>query len=243
MSQIHTVTIKQKSPEIDRVIPHGAMLEELATGFKWAEGPIWIPDKDELVFSDVSGNAMYKWKPSKRILGSGRSTTSIFRQPSGYANGNTLDRQNRLVSCEHANRRVSRTESDGSVVTLCSHFEGKKLNSPNDIVVRSDGSIYFTDPPDGLTADWGVPGVRELDFQGVYRLRPNTTKPILEVADFQTPNGLAFSPDERTLYIDDTDRQHVRAFDVAHDGSLSNGRVFTEFEYQPRTWLARWDEN
>jgi sugar lactone lactonase YvrE len=222
MSTKFSIPVQFHSPKIERILPHDAFLECLCTGFKFAEGPIWLPAEDSLVFSDISGNTMYRWNS--------QSGVSVYRRPSGYANGNTIDLFGRLVTCEHGNRRVSRTELDGSVVTLSSHYQGKRLNSPNDVVVRADGSIYFTDPPYGLTAEFGVPGKNELDFQGVYRVSPAGHTLTLEGEDFQTPNGLAFSPDERLLYIDDTERMHVRVFEVKPDGSLGKSRLFAEFD-------------
>ena len=165
---------------------------------------------------------MKKWTPESGITN--------FRVPSGKSNGLTYDKQGRLVTCEHANRRVSRTAADGTVVTIASHYEGKRLNSPNDVVVKSDGSIYFSDPPYGLTADYGIEGEQDLDFQGVYRLSPDGQTLTLLIDDFDRPNGLCFSPDESILYIDDTERMHVRAFDVQSDGTIANGRVFAEEE-------------
>ena len=150
----------------------------------------------------------------------------MFRRPSGETNGNTRDRQGRLISCEHKNRRVSRTEKDGKVVALAERYEGKRLNSPNDVVVRSDGSIYFTDPPYGLPN--GSEG-KELDFNGVYRIAPDGTLSLL-VRDFVRPNGLCFSPDEKRLYVNDTQQGHIRVFDVARDGTLGAGRVFAELK-------------
>lgn len=185
-------------------------LERVATGFQFTEGPVWLPD-GYLAFTDIPANAIYRLEgPEPKVL----------RRPSGNANGLTVDNEDRLVACEHGNRRVSLSQRDGSVVALATHWEGKRLNSPNDIVVKSDGSIYFTDPP------YGVPeGDRELAFQGVYRIGPDGDLTLL-ADDFVKPNGLAFSPDEKVLYVDDTDRQWVRAFDVREDGLLENGRVF-----------------
>lgn len=223
MTTITPLGLTIKKPSMNKLFPKSPTIETLATGFRWPEGPIWIRNEKRLVFSDVSGNTMYTWNESDGL--------KVFRKPSGYANGNTLDPQGRLISCEHANRRVSRTETNNSIVSLATHYNGKKLNSPNDVVVRSDGTIYFTDPPDGLTENWGVPGEKELDFQGVYRISP-TGELTLEVKDFQTPNGLAFSPDEKLLFIDDTDRMQIRVFDVASNGSLkpSSGSVFAELD-------------
>lgn len=189
--------------------------ERVATGFQFTEGPLWHPD-GYLLFSDIPANQIRKWTPGGEV--------TIFREPSGNSNGLTFDRQGRLIACEHGNRRVSRTEKDGTIVTLADRYQGKRLNSPNDVVVKSDGSIYFTDPPYGVR-----PEDRELDFQGVYRWAPDGTLTLL-VDDFEKPNGLAFSPDEKTLYIADTDRRHVRAFDVQPDGTLANGRTFAELK-------------
>jgi gluconolactonase len=186
----------------------------------FTEGPIWNAEGDFLLFSDIPANQMKKWSPDSGI--------TTFRQPSGKSNGLTYDKQKHLIACEHANRRVSRTEPDGTVTTIASHYEGKKLNSPNDVVVKSDGNIYFTDPPYGLTAMYGEEGGQELDFQGVYRLSGQELTLLVE--DFDRPNGLCFSPDESILYIDDTARMHVRAFDVQPDGTLANGRIFAEEE-------------
>jgi len=184
-------------------------------GFQFTEGPLWHPD-GYLLFSDIPANKIFKWTPN--------GTVEIFREPSGNSNGLTFDRQGRLIACEHGNRRVSRTEKDGTVVTLADRYQGKRLNSPNDVVVKSDGSIYFTDPPYGVR-----PEDRELDFQGVYRWAPDGTLTLL-VDDFEKPNGLAFSPDEKTLYIADTDRRHVRAFDVQPDGTLAHSRILAELK-------------
>ena len=206
--------------KLAKIIPEGAKLEKAATGFMFTEGPIWDAAKGCLFFSDIPGNKIRKWAPDKGI--------EIFREPSGKSNGLTLDKQGRLIACEHANRRVSRTEKDGTVVAIADRYEGKRLNSPNDVAVKSDGSIYFSDPPYGLTAEFGVLGEQELPFQGVYRLSPDGETLTLLADDFEKPNGLAFSPDESLLYIDDTDGAHVRVFDVNPHGSISNGRMFAE---------------
>jgi len=204
----------------DDIVPKGAKLEKIATGFMFTEGPIWDAEKKCLYFSDIPANKMRIWTADKGAV--------LFREPSGKSNGLTLDKQRRLLACEHANRRVSRTEADGKVVTIADKYDGKKLNSPNDVVVKSDGSIYFTDPPYGLSADFGNPGVQELPFQGVYRLSADGKNLTLLVDDFNKPNGLAFSPDESILYIDDTDEVHIRAFDVKPDGTIANSRILVD---------------
>jgi gluconolactonase len=182
----------------------------VAQNLGFTEGPIWHPD-GYLLFSDIPNNRIH------RVRGGALDT---YREPSGMSNGLTLDLEMRLVACEHGNRRVSREEPDGEVVTLAEHYDGKRLNSPNDIVVRSDGRIFFTDPPYGITEEQ-----RELPFNGVYTLGADGVLTLL-IDDFDRPNGLALSPDELTLYIADTQRMHVRAFDLAANGALTNGRVF-----------------
>ena len=208
--------------DLDAVLEPGTELKRLATNFKFTEGPVWNSAGGFWIFSDIPANLLYKCTPAAEV--------EIFRSPSGESNGNTLDREGRLVTCEHANRRVSRTEKDGTVATLADRWEGKRFNSPNDLAVKSDGSIYFTDP------DYGTPKseARETEFCGVYRLMPDG-KVTLLVKDFVKPNGIAFSPDEKRLYINDSDvsQQHMRVFDVQPDGSLANGRIFADMK-KPR---------
>jgi gluconolactonase len=187
-------------------------LEKIGSGYQFTEGPVWTP-WGTLLFSDIPANKIYEFGKEQKV----------YRDPSGQSNGLTFDLQGRLIACEHGNRRVSRTEKDGSITVLADRYEGRRLNSPNDVVVKSDGSIYFTDPPYGVGEN-----DREIDFQGVYRI---TTKGKLEllVKDFDRPNGLCFSPDEKRLYIaDSSNRRHVRVFDVLKDGTLANGRVFAQ---------------
>lgn len=186
--------------------------------FQFLEGPVWVPARNELIFSDIPASRIYRYVPATNSF-------SVFREPSGQANGNALDPQGRLVTCEHENRRTSRTEPDGTVVPLATHYEGKRLNSPNDIVCKSDGGVYFSDPPYGVKAE-----LRELDFQGVFRVSPDGKTLTLLVRDFVKPNGLAFSPDEKILYIADTELGHIRAFDVNADGTIANSRVFCQVE-------------
>jgi gluconolactonase len=207
--------LEARSDQFDSLFPKGSKVERLATGFNFTEGPVWFYDGEYLLFSDIPKNRILK------LASDGRVTT--FRQPSGNSNGLTRDREGRLIACEHGNRRVSRTERDGKMTVVAESFQGKKLNSPNDVVVRSDGCIYFTDPPYGIK-----PEQQEQRIQGVYRLSPDMRELSLLVDDFERPNGLAFSPDEKKLYINDSARRHIRVFDVASDGFLNNGRLFSD---------------
>jgi len=191
-------------------------VKRLATGFKFVEGPVWCEDGYWL-FSDIPANCIYKITPE--------GTVSVFRTPSGNSNGLTLDRTGQLLACEHGNRRVSITDKTGQVGTLVDSFDGKRLNSPNDIVIHSSGTIYFTDPPYGIQ-----PEEMEQAHSGVYRV-DNEGGIELLVDDFEKPNGLAFSPDESVLYIDDSHHQHIRAFDVAADGTLQNSRIFADLSH------------
>ena len=187
-------------------------IERISGRHEFTEGPAWHPD-GYLVFSDIPANRICFWT---------QEGTKTYRKPSGNSNGLYFDRELRLVACEHGNRRVSRTEKDFAVIALAERFQAKRLNSPNDVVECSDGSIYFTDPPYGVEAK-----DRELDIQGVFRIS-RAGELSLAAGDFDKPNGLAFSPDEQTLYIDDSGRRHIRAFDVLSDGSFTNGRLFAE---------------
>ncbi len=195
-------------------IDFNAPIEKVAGDFKFTEGPVWCAANGELLFSDIPANRILRFKDGK---------CETFRSPSLNSNGLTLDKQGRLIVCEHGSRRVTRTETGGTVTVLAERFEGKRLNSPNDVVVRSDGAVYFTDPPYGVKRE-----ERELDFQGVYRISADGQTLVLLGKDFAKPNGLAFTPDEKTLYINDTERGHIRAFDVGADGMLTKGRIFAE---------------
>lgn len=194
--------------------------ERLGTGFLFTEGPVWHPVGKFLIFSDMPGDHMRRW--------SAREGVTTYRKPSNMANGNAYDRQGRLLTCEHATSRVVRTEPDGRLTVLASHYQGKELNSPNDIVCRRDGSIYFTDPPYGRVKFYGVERPQELPFQGVYRVGPDPEHPELLVDDFDRPNGLCFALDEQRLFINDTARKHIRVFDVTPTGGLRGGRVWAE---------------
>jgi gluconolactonase len=197
-------------------VPDGGDVEKIATGFQFTEGPVWDVSEGCLLFSDIPANRIYRWAPGE--------PATTFREPSGNSNGLTFDEGGSLITCEHGTRRLGKVDKGGAYTVLADRYRGKRLNSPNDAVVKSDGSIYFTDPPYGIK-----PEEQELEFQGVYRLDSDGQEPTLLVDNMERPNGLAFSPDERTLYIaDSTDRRHVKAFDVEDDGTLANGRVFAE---------------
>jgi gluconolactonase len=202
------------------LVEPAAALERLVSGFQFLEGPAWHAGRQSLVFSDIIGDVIYCWNETVGL--------SVFRSPSHMANGNTWDREGRLLSCEHATSRVCRTDADGRYEVVASHYGGRELNSPNDIVVRRDNSIYFTDPNSGRSAKYGLARKQELDFQGVFRLDPATGQMILLADDFSKPNGLCFSRDESLLYINDSDRQHIRVFVVQSDGTIANGRIWAE---------------
>ena len=202
------------------VVGDDVQFEEIGRGFEFTEGPIWHHVEKHLIFSDIPGNIMRRWRPDGSI--------ETWRQPSNMANGNAYDMQGRVVTCEHATSRVVRTEADGSVTELATHYAGKELNSPNDIVVKRDGSIYFTDPGFGRMEYYGKPREQQLTYQGVYKLDPESRALTLLVTDFDQPNGLCFSVDESQLFVNDTMRTHVRVFDVDENGTLDRGRVWAE---------------
>lgn len=214
--------LEVNDPAMRQIVPADATVERVAGGLGFTEGPVWVDGV--LLFSDIPRGRICRlaFQPEGPVL-------TTYRHPSGNANGLTLDRERRLIACEHGNRRVSRTDADGTIVTLASHYDGKRLNSPNDVVVRSDGSVYFTDPPYGLP---GLTEGKELPFNGVYRIAPDGRLELLR-DDFDRPNGLAFSPDEKLLYIDDSPRRHIRVFEVNPDGSLANGRIFADMRLSP----------
>jgi gluconolactonase len=198
-----------------------AEVERLFKGCRWAEGPAYFPAQRSLVWSDIPNDRMLRFDEMSGAVGP-------FRQPAGYTNGNTIDRQGRLVSCEHGGRRVVRTEHDGTLTVLVDRFEGKRFNSPNDLVVKSDDSIWFTDPSYGIDSSYeGHKAPSEMPRR-VYRLDPKSGAIRVVADDFTQPNGLAFSPDERRLYIADTGLEEgcIRVFDVSADQSLSGGEIF-----------------
>jgi gluconolactonase len=195
-------------------------LERLYRGCRWAEGPVWFPAGRYLIWSDIPNNRLLRWDETTGVVG-------VFREPSGNANGHTVDRQGRLVSCEHGNRRVTRTEHNGSITVLADRFDGHRFNSPNDVVVRSDDSVWFTDPWYGIRSHYEG-GLADSEVGGchVYRLDPLTGGCRAVTDDFAQPNGLAFSLDEHTLYVVDSHRGHIRSFTVADDDTLTGGEVF-----------------
>lgn len=211
--------------EFARCVPADAKVVRLATDMGFTEGPVWIPDGGYLVFSDIPKNELKKWSPT------GGLTT--YRQPSHNANGNLLDRAGRLLTCEHSGRRVAVQEKDGTLKTLVDSFEGKKFNSPNDLAVHADGTVWFTDPEYGLK---NKPGSKEKEGKEqpgnfVYRHDPKTGRTTAVVRDFVQPNGLAFSPDGKKLYVADSGTpKHIRVFAVAADGSVSGGDVFCKLD-------------
>ncbi|HWO09225.1 MAG TPA: SMP-30/gluconolactonase/LRE family protein [Polyangiaceae bacterium] len=209
-------------PRFASLLLGNCRLEKLHTGTRWAEGPCYFADTGVLIWSDIPNNRMLRY-----VEGSG---VDVFRQPSHCSNGNTRDRQGRLVTCEHETRRVTRTEWDGTITVLADRYQGKRLNSPNDVVVKSDGSIWFTDPPYGILSDYeGNKSASELDGNYVYRLDPASNALCVVANDFDRPNGLAFSPDEKQLFVVDSGRpRHMRAFDVTDGQRLAGGRIFAE---------------
>jgi gluconolactonase len=221
-----------ETPGLARIIPKDAVLDTIATGFVATEGPVWNRREEYLLWSDMAGDKIYKWK-----AGEG---TSVFVDPSWHSNGLTYDLQGRLIVAGFAARRIWRLEPDGSKTTLADHYDGFKLQAPNDIVVKSDGSIYWTESTGALLHP-GLSGPGDLydvqqyrDHKPVLRLAPDGAGPTSVVDDFEGPNGIAFSPDESVLYIIDIRRRHIRAFDVQQDGTLANSRVFYEDQQKER---------
>ena len=214
--------IEQLAPELERIISVSQPIEDLADGFGGpqgpAEGPLWWHEGGYLLFSDIHNNRRMKYVPGTGV--------SVFQEPTNRGNGLTRDLQGRLITCEHDSRRVTRQELDGSITVIANSFQGRQLNRPNDVVVKSDGCIYFTDP-------WTSPMPPQqwdLTFSGVYRITPDLGTMTLLVADFVLPNGLAFAPDESVLYINDSRRGHIRAFDMLPNGTLAKqtDRVFAD---------------
>jgi gluconolactonase len=207
--------------EFKKCVPSDAKVEKLAGGFKFVEGPTWVPSSSYLIFSDIPANELKIWTKE--------GGAATFRNISNNANGNTVDREGRLVTAEHGGRRISVTEKDGAIKTVVDQYNRKKLNSPNDVVVKSDGTIWFTDPDYGLKdkADKSGKEGKEQEGNYVYRFDPKSGTIIVLVKDFDKPNGLAFSPGERQLYVADSGKpKHIRVFDLTPNGRLNEGKVF-----------------
>lgn len=205
-----------------QVVGGDAELEQLATGFIFTEGAMWNARTSELIFSDMPGDIVRKWSEADGV--------TTFRQPSNKQNGHYFDLEGRLVSCAHASSDVTREEHDGSITVLATHYDGKELNSPNDVIVKSDGAIYFSDPTYGRMDGFGLLRDQDMDYQGVYRIDPASGELSLLASDFGQPNGLTFSLDEKQLFINDSDHGHIRVYDVADDGSISGGNVWAVLE-------------
>lgn len=224
MQPLYTVI----DPRFQAFIQPNARLDILYTGCRWAEGPVYFADGGYLLWSDIPNNRILRWTENGQV--------GEFRNPSNYTNGHTRDREGRLVSCEHGTRRVTRTELNGRITVIADSHQGKRLNSPNDVVVKSDGSVWFTDPPYGILSDYeGFKSDIEQAGNFVYRVDPKSGRVEAVADDFDKPNGLAFSPDESKLYIADSgyshgaDKpRHIRVFDVAEGKTLRHGRVFAE---------------
>jgi gluconolactonase len=224
--------IERLDPRLDALIAPGAVVEQVADGIEWAEGPLWDAKTRSLLFSDVPRNAIFRWTPGSGV--------SLFLDRSGYtgrapftgrepgSNGLVFDRQGRLVFCQHGDRGIARLEADGRITVLANRYDGKRLNSPNDLVFRSNGDLYFTDPPFGLAGGFSDPA-KETPFQGVYRLTSDGTLSVL-TTEVRAPNGIGFSPDEATLYVANADNTNPiwMAYPVNPDGTLGRGRQFAD---------------
>lgn len=230
--------IVRLDPRFDQLVPKDAVLEKIADGFTWVEGPVWDRERGYLLFSDIPNNSVFRWHEGKGA--------SLFLKPSGYtgsapfegkepgSNGLAFDSSGRLVLCQHGDRRIARLEKDGSRTILADRYQGKRLNSPNDLVFRWNGDLYFTDPPFGLPGTFNDPA-KELDFSGVYRLTKDGRLMLL-TKELDAPNGIAFSPDEKILYVSNANPRRAiwMAYRVKDDGTIADGRVF----YDATPWAA-----
>ncbi len=229
--------IERIDPRFDALVPPGAVLEKVADGMDWTEGPVWDAKNGALLFSDVPRNVILRWKESigvtELVRGSGYTGKDPFKGREPGSNGLVFDRQGRLVTCQHGDRRIVRREPDGRVTVIADRYDGKRLNSPNDLVFKSDGDLYFTDPPFGLPGTFDDPA-KELSFQGVYRVTSDGRVTLL-TKELSAPNGIGFSPDEKTLYVSNSDPKNPiwMAYPVLADGTLGPGRQFAE----ARAWV------
>jgi len=216
------VAVDVKSEKLNDLVDTTSEVEQVATGFTFTEGPVWNAEGRFLLFSDMPGDVRRKWSEQGGV-------EEVMR-PSNKCNGLVYDAQGNLLVCEHVTSSLVRESPDGGRETIATHYAGKELNSPNDVITRSDGSIYFSDPWYGRMPVFGLERERDLGFQGVYRIAPGGGEPELVISEdeFEQPNGVCFSPDESLLYINDTPRAHIKVYDVEPDGSLSNGRMFFE---------------
>ncbi|MCH5376011.1 MAG: SMP-30/gluconolactonase/LRE family protein [Planctomycetes bacterium] len=205
---------------LQNLLEPNARFEKLADGFGFTEGPAWHPRDGYLVFSDILGDCQYRWTPQQGV--------QELRRPSNMANGSAWGPDGSLWICEHATSRLARLHPDWKYEVAADRFRGAELNSPNDVVVNGAGHVFFTDPNSGRSARWGVARSQDLDFQGVFRFEPDTGRLVVLADDFSKPNGLCFSPDRKRLFVNDTDRQHIRWFDLAADGRLHGGAVWAE---------------
>jgi gluconolactonase len=217
------VSVAATSGRLYQLVDEGAQVEQLGSGFTFTEGPIWNPEGQFLLFSDMPGDTRRRWDEQNGV--------QVVASPSNKGNGMTLDAEGRLIVCEHSTSSVVRMDPAGTGSgreVLASHYQGRELNSPNDVVVHSSGAIYFSDPTYGRMPGFGVEREQVLDFQGVYRIPPDGGDPELVAGDFAQPNGLCFSPDESLLYVNDTDRAHIREFELKSDGLAAGDRVLAE---------------
>jgi gluconolactonase len=216
------MAVQVKSPAVLELVDEDAELERLGTGFTFTEGPLWNPD-GFLLFSDMPGDVRRRWDAENGV--------TEVANPSNKGNGMTFDLDGKLIVCEHVTSSVVRMDSDGTGANrevIASHYEDKELNAPNDVVVKSDGAIYFSDPTYGRMPGFGLEREQDLDFQGVYRIPPGGGDTQLLADDFGQPNGLCFSADESLLYVNDTEKAHIRVFDVQEDGTIANSRVLAD---------------
>lgn len=221
------MSVEIRDPRFREVVGEEVAFEKVATGFLFTEGPLWHSREQYLLFSDMPGDHLRRW--------SERDGVTTFRKPCNQSNGLAWDLQGRLIACEHSSSSVTRTETDGRITTLASHWQGKELNSPNDVVVDRQGAIYFSDPTYGRSEFYGRPRPVQLEFRGVYRVMPDVSggdagahRLSLLADDFGQPNGLCFSLDGKRLFVNDTDRAHIRVFDLKPDGSVGGGEVWAE---------------